>query len=81
MLDQRLQEHGGAQIVDRDIAVDRIHALADTHFGREVDELVDADQSAFHEGRVAHVAVEEFDMVQNGFTRCTRRVNLVDQAV
>ena len=45
LVDQRLEQHGGAEIVDRDVALDRVHALADADFGGEMDDAVDARKS------------------------------------
>ena len=39
MVDQLLEQHRRAVVVDRDVAVDRVHALADADLGGEVDDL------------------------------------------
>ena len=62
LLDQLLEQHGRAEIVDADVAVDRVHALADADLGREVDDLVDAAQRAADRRLVAHVADHQFDV-------------------
>ncbi len=48
VVDQRLEQHRRADVVDRDVALDRIHALPDADLGRQVDHLVDALQRGGH---------------------------------
>ena len=81
VVDQLLEQHRGAVIVDGDVAVDRIHALADADLGGEVDDLGDALQRAQHRGLVAHVADDHVDLRVEVVGLRLVAVDLLDQAV
>jgi len=58
----RLQQHGGAEIIDAGVVLDLIHALADTDQGREVNHGIDTAQRPLQGVAVAHVTAQEFDI-------------------
>ncbi len=62
LLDQRLQQHRGAQVVHPRVVRHLVHALAHAHCRREVVDRVHALERIAHRGRVAHVANDEFDV-------------------
>ena len=78
---QRLQQHGGAEVVDADIAVDLIHALADADLRRQVHDFVDALHRFRHRLGVADVGVDDLDRAQHRIGHRIAAVNLVDEAV
>ena len=81
MVDQLLEQHRRAVVVDRDVAVDRVHALADADLGGEVDDRVDPFQRLQDGGLVADVAGDELDLRSAGRPGVFGPVDLLDQAV
>jgi hypothetical protein len=60
-LEQRLQQSSGAELVDRDVALDLVHALTDADHGRQVQHGVDSAQRALERRAVTDVATDELD--------------------
>ena len=60
---QRLEQHGGADVVDRGVSRHLVHALADTDGGGEVVHRIDAIEGAPDRIGVAHIATYELDVV------------------
>src|SRR4051794_37045323 len=81
MIDQRLEQHGGAGLVDRRVAFDCVHRLTDADFGREMDGAVDAFKRAGDDILVADVADDQFGTAREVFGTVPVAVNLLDQAV
>ena len=79
--DQALHEHGRAEIVHRDVAFDRVHALPDPDLGREVDDLFDLAQRAAQPVRIADVSPDEFDLGRQPSRPGCAAVDLVDEEV
>ncbi len=80
-LDQPLEQRRGAALVDRDVALDRVHALAHPDLGGEVDDAVHAAQRARQRRLVAHVAAQQLDLRVEIPGPRPRAVDLRDQAV
>ncbi len=79
--DQLLEQHGGAQFIDRGVTLNGIHALADADLGRQVDHRIDPLEGVPHGVRVAYVA----DPQVNGRVELgrpdTAGMDLLDQVV
>jgi hypothetical protein len=62
---ERLEQDRGAELVDRGVLRDLVHALPDADRGRQVDDRVDRaalGQRPAHRQRVAHVAAHQLDL-------------------
>ena len=80
MIQQGLQQNGRALVVGGDIAVDLIHALADTNLGGQVDDRVHALQRPPDLARVADVADQQFHVRRAG-GGCPARMDLIQQII
>ena len=70
-----------AGLVDRGVALDRVHRLADADFGGEMDHAVDTLQRARDDVLVADVADDQLGVVGQVLGPLAVAVNLLDQAV
>ena len=80
-VDQLLEQDRGAAVVDGDVAVHGVHALADADLGGEVDHLVHAGEGAAHQRFVAHVADHQFHVGIELVRPAAPAMDLLDQAV
>ena len=55
-----LKQHGRSVVVNRDVAIDGVHALTDTNLGGEVDNFVYACQRAADRVAVTDIRLDEF---------------------
>lgn len=62
LLDQRLEQDSRAEIVGRDVALDRVHTLANADFRGEMDDRVHARQRTAHGARITHIAAFKRDV-------------------
>jgi hypothetical protein len=81
IVDQLLEQHLGAVVVHRHVAVDGVHALSHAHFGCEMHDLCDAFQGAEQRGLVPHVADDHLHLGIEVIRRGLLAVDLLDQAV
>src|SRR5438270_14101714 len=81
MVDQRLEQHRRSGFVDRGIALDRVHRLADADLGGEVYHGVDALQRMGNHVLVANVSDDELGVAGKVLGPLTIAVDLLDQAV
>ena len=81
MIDQRLEQHRSPAVVHRDVAIDRIHALTNPHFSREVDDGVDPLERRRDPIQVAYVRPNELHVVKDRAAADGVAVHLVDEAV
>ncbi len=82
MLAQRLQQYGGAAIIDRRVAGDLVHALSDSHQSGEVKNCIDALQGAGDVVLVANVSDDQVDIGIEIFWRgAARAMNLRRQNI
>ena len=80
ILDQLLEQHGGALIVHGHIAIHRVHALPDAYLGREVHDPVHALDGIPHGIGITHVADENLRIRIQAV--CTAvAMHLLDEAV
>src|SRR5205085_220690 len=75
---QGLKKDSGPVIVDGDVAVDRVHALADADFRRQVNDLVDTDQGGVDKVTVADVTGQELDLAHDRIRSRAGPMNLFD---
>ena len=77
-----LEQHGRAEVVDRRVAVDLVHALPDAHLGGQMEDAIDVGERVADRSRVADVAVPEVHPLgQVGRRDGIRPVHLLDQGV
>jgi hypothetical protein len=81
VLDQLFEKHGRADIVDRSVSLDRVHRLANTDLGSEMNDAVDPFQSRCHLLAGANIATHQLDFGIKGGRIEAVSVNLFDQAV
>ncbi len=81
LVDQLLEEARRAEIVDRDVALDGVHALADADLRREVHDLVDILEGAFKRRFVPDVADDQFGIRREVGRRLAAGMHLIDEAV
>jgi hypothetical protein len=62
VLEQRLEQHGGAGRVRSGVLHELVHALADADAGGEVDDRVDPVQGAPDHVGIAQVLEDELDL-------------------
>ncbi len=80
-LDQLLEQHRRAVIIDRGVAVDRIHALADPDFCGEVDDAVDPLQRLQELALVAYVGDDQLRIAVQALGPALPLVDLLDERV
>ena len=81
MIDQRFEKNCGASLVDRGVALDSVHRLADADFGGEMNDAVDTLQRARDDVLVADVADDQLGVVGKSSRPFAVAVHLLDQAV
>ena len=81
MIDQRFEQNGRAGLVDRSVALDRIHRLPDPDLGGEMDDTVDALQRAGDNVLVADVADDQLGFIGKVVRLFAIAVDLLDQAI
>ena len=81
IVDKLLEQHCRAVIIDRNIAVDRVHALADADLGGQMHDLVDAFERLEERGLVADIADDDLGIGIKAVRARTRAVHLLDHAV
>ena len=63
-VDQRLQQGGGAEVVDGGVLVHLVHALADANHRCQMEHLVDAGNSLPHLVRIANITTDHLDITR-----------------
>jgi hypothetical protein len=81
LVDQFFEQNGGADIVDRGVALHCVHRLADPDFGGEVDHAAHALERLGDGVAVADVGADQLDIVGKILGPFAVPVDLLDQAV
>ena len=81
MVEQRFQQHAGPGRVGGGVLGGLVHALADAHPRRQVDDRVDVLERAAHDLRVAHIAGDQLRVAGEVLGPLGVAVHLLDEAV
>ena len=79
MVEHRLEQDGGAEVIGANVARDLVHALAHAHLGGEVDDTVATLERGAQAVGVAHVTAHHLGPF--GKLQLRRAVDLIDQGV
>jgi hypothetical protein len=81
MCQKSFEEDRGAEIVDTDIAIDLVHALANANLCGEMHNLINALHSGSHGLRITDVSVDDLDRTENGVRWGRAAVDLLDETI
>ena len=80
-VDQRLEQHRGADVVGRGVAFHLVHRLPDADLGGEMDDAVDPIDRAGDRGLVANVAADQLGIGAEHLRSIGLAVYLLDEAI